>query len=676
MMNSSEWPIEEGLDPSVADWWTSLGSPFDPPTPASAPVFTVDPPATSPSFLDHWWESPYAAPSPLEPMLPAVPAPVASEPAKMPLADGAQMIIDQGGNFGSKMIEELGTPSSDPISPILSVGSDTIGALKGIGDIATDGLTPENALRTTMKVTKVGAAIAEAVTGSPCGGQELSQIDYSMRDQYDPNLYRLGMKMMIDNAVSGIHDFSTWLDGGDPQGLFPDGVPSPQLPKPLPDPGPLSWTDDPAHVPDLVGDLGGSPFIGEPAPITAPIDVQPIVDTPSPIVDAPQLPMVVPPDVPPMPDFTAPKPSVIPPSLPLPPEARQLPMVIEPAAPAPMPVDGAPMPVDAAPVPVDAAPMPVDAAPSTTAPSMHLGSAAGVGGAIGGGSALATDLYRKYVLGEDVSVGTMATNTAVGTAVGAGSNVAQELLGARIASAAAPALGAGSQLLGSVAGGGIINGAVAGLTSTFTNAGAVERGEVDAAHATANVAVDAGVGLAAGVAGGLAGAATGAAIGSVIPVAGTALGGAIGATAGFIGGGLTSLGVSMLAEHSGFSGWAKDGLGDALGVVEQPLGVMWSGINGGLDGAANGAMIGGAGGAAMGAIGTGLTGAAVGMMAGGPVGALIGGLAGAGIGAASGGLIGAGLGVVPGAAIGTGMGVVQGLQDWLFPSEEQPGDFS
>ncbi|MFN0249552.1 MAG: hypothetical protein ACKV2T_21890 [Kofleriaceae bacterium] len=307
-----------------------------------------------------------------------------------------------------------------------------------------------------------------------------------------------------------------------------------------------------------------------------------------------------------------------------------------------------------------------------THPPMHLGSAIVGGGGTGAALGLGTDLFRKFALGQDVGAGEMAKDTLLGGIEGAGTDVAQEFLQAGIVKTATPMLGAGAKLIGSVGSGGIVEGGLAGLKSTVSNAGAIERGEIDAAHATANVAVDTGIGFATGLAGAGAGAATGALIGSVFPGVGTA----IGAGAGFVVGGLATAGLSMLVSASGIDMGAKTAIGDALSVVEDPLGVMWSGIGGTIDGVTNGAMIGGAGGAAMGALGTGLSGAALGFMAGGPLGALAGGLVGAGAGAVGGGLLGAGVGALPGAAFGMGAGVVEGLADWLLPTDEQDGDFS
>jgi hypothetical protein len=281
----------------------------------------------------------------------------------------------------------------------------------------------------------------------------------------------------------------------------------------------------------------------------------------------------------------------------------------------------------------------------------RLGTAAGVGGATGAGLSLATDAFRGIVLGEDVSLGEVAGNAAFGAATGAAGDVGQEIVGQGLTRAI------GSELVGNIAGGGVVDAAIAGVGSTLSNGAAIERGEIDAAHATANVAVDVGVGLA----GGLAGAGTGALIGSAAcPVFGTA----IGAGLGFVGGALGSMGVSMLADGTGFTDWAKQGIGDNLGFAETPLSIGWSGVNGAIDGAMTGVGAGAAGGAAMGAIGTGASMAALGFCMGGPLGALALGGLGAGVGAAGGALIGGGLGLVPGLGIGAGMGFAEGMSDW------------
>jgi hypothetical protein len=134
----------------------------------------------------------------------------------------------------------------------------------------------------------------------------------------------------------------------------------------------------------------------------------------------------------------------------------------------------------------------------------------------------------------------------------------------------------GKRMLGSVTdskfgagmkGGAIVDAVTSGVFSTFENGEAYRDGKVTAGQATANVAVDTGVGVASG----LAGMAAGAAIGSVIPVAGTLVGGLIGFGAGMVGSWLAK----SAMDGSGLSGWAKEGLGGVLNNFNQPLGKAW-----------------------------------------------------------------------------------------------------
>jgi hypothetical protein len=116
-------------------------------------------------------------------------------------------------------------------------------------------------------------------------------------------------------------------------------------------------------------------------------------------------------------------------------------------------------------------------------------------------------------------------------------------------------------------GGAIVDAVTSGAFSTFENAEAYRKGDVTAGQATANVAVDTGVGVTSG----LAGMAAGAAIGSVIPGAGTVVGGIIGFGAGMIG----SWAARSALDGSGFTNWAKDSLGGVLNNYNQPLGEAW-----------------------------------------------------------------------------------------------------
>jgi hypothetical protein len=133
-----------------------------------------------------------------------------------------------------------------------------------------------------------------------------------------------------------------------------------------------------------------------------------------------------------------------------------------------------------------------------------------------------------------------------------------------------PRMGGGFR--GGLKGGAIVDAVTSGLFSTWDNAGAYERGDIGAGQATANVVVDTGVGIGSG----WAGAAAGAAIGSVIPVAGTAVGAGIGFLAGMAGSYLAN----ELAHGSGFTDWAKEGLGGVLGNYDESLAGMWGGIAG------------------------------------------------------------------------------------------------
>lgn len=174
---------------------------------------------------------------------------------------------------------------------------------------------------------------------------------------------------------------------------------------------------------------------------------------------------------------------------------------------------------------------------------------------------LATDLYRRFGNGENISGGEVAVDAATGTAVGAGSAKAFDAL--------APRLGGG--MTGAVKAGGVVGGLLEGGLSAFNNAEAYRSGQETASQATANTLVDTGLGLGAGA----SGAALGAAIGSIIPGAGTA----VGAGLGFLGGVAGSYLTHKLADNTGFTGWAKHGLANALSGAEHPLSVAWNGLS-------------------------------------------------------------------------------------------------
>lgn len=182
-----------------------------------------------------------------------------------------------------------------------------------------------------------------------------------------------------------------------------------------------------------------------------------------------------------------------------------------------------------------------------------------------GGAALASlggDLYDRFVNHKDVSAGDMVGHAAANSGVATLGSLANERL-------LTPRLGGG--LRGAMKGGAIVDAVTSGLFSTWDNAAAYRQGRENAGQATANVVVDTGVGVGSG----LAGAAAGAAIGSVIPVAGTAVGAGIGFLAGMAGSYLAR----TFADKSGFTDWAKRGLGGALQRFNQPLGKAWDGIS-------------------------------------------------------------------------------------------------
>ena len=179
--------------------------------------------------------------------------------------------------------------------------------------------------------------------------------------------------------------------------------------------------------------------------------------------------------------------------------------------------------------------------------------------------------------GAVVSLGQDAVNAARGgrfdavdTATRAGTQAGIGYGAARATDALAP------KVLGGLKGaGGIVAGVIEGVASTGTNAQAYRRGEISAARASANIAVDTGTAVGAGV----AGAAVGAAVGSIVPVAGTA----VGAVAGFAAGTLTYVGARALGEASGLLDRAKDKLTEQLGGLEKPLGKALDTVGAGLD---------------------------------------------------------------------------------------------
>lgn len=161
-----------------------------------------------------------------------------------------------------------------------------------------------------------------------------------------------------------------------------------------------------------------------------------------------------------------------------------------------------------------------------------------------------------------MGIGEAASNTALNTGVGAASGWANDALSHRL----------GGGWKGALKGGALVDAVTSGLFSTWDNAKAYGAGKETAGQATANVLVDTGIGVGSG----MAGAAAGAALGSVIPVAGTAVGALVGFGAGMLG----SWATHKLADGSGFTDWAKRGLGGALDHANKPLARAWDGIAG------------------------------------------------------------------------------------------------
>lgn len=146
--------------------------------------------------------------------------------------------------------------------------------------------------------------------------------------------------------------------------------------------------------------------------------------------------------------------------------------------------------------------------------------------------------------------------------------------------------------LGLRAAGGAVAGALEAATSTTRNTDAFRRGDIRAAQATANIAVDTGTAVGAGVAAAAAGtfvgtaasaAVAGSALGSVVPIAGTA----VGAVAGFAVGAVAYVAVQKSAEISGLMDSAKTHLGNAWSGAEHQLGNALHRIGHGMDAARN-----------------------------------------------------------------------------------------
>ena len=119
---------------------------------------------------------------------------------------------------------------------------------------------------------------------------------------------------------------------------------------------------------------------------------------------------------------------------------------------------------------------------------------------------------------------------------------------------------------------GVVGAVVSAGVTTWQDADAVKNHTMTAGHATADVAVQAGIGLGAGA----AGAATGAAVGSVVPVAGTAVGAVVGFGVG--------VGVGYVAQHSAGLHRAEEAAGEYLTRhYEKPLEQAWGGVSNVVD---------------------------------------------------------------------------------------------
>ena len=198
-------------------------------------------------------------------------------------------------------------------------------------------------------------------------------------------------------------------------------------------------------------------------------------------------------------------------------------------------------------------------------------------GAAGGMAAsLAQDAWTA-VRGGPVDVVQTATHAVEAGALGAAAGKATDVL---------------ARPLGLRAAGGAVAGALEAATSTARNTDAFRRGDIRAAQATANIAVDTGTAVGAGVVAAAAGtfvgtaasaAVAGSALGSVVPIAGTA----VGAVAGFAVGAMAYVAVQKSAEISGLMDSAETQLGNAWAGAEQQLGNALHRIGNGMDAARN-----------------------------------------------------------------------------------------
>ena len=119
---------------------------------------------------------------------------------------------------------------------------------------------------------------------------------------------------------------------------------------------------------------------------------------------------------------------------------------------------------------------------------------------------------------------------------------------------------------------GVVGAVIAGGVTTWQDADAVKTHKMTAGQATADVAVQTGIGLGSGA----AGAATGAAVGSVVPVAGTAVGAVVGFGVG--------MGAGYVAQHSHAVHEAQRAAGEYLTRhYEQPLQHAWQHVSNVVD---------------------------------------------------------------------------------------------
>lgn len=225
----------------------------------------------------------------------------------------------------------------------------------------------------------------------------------------------------------------------------------------------------------------------------------------------------------------------------------------------------------------------------TEAVTADAGAHGRAGGArYGAAGAVAADLVTG-ALGGSIDGRKVTADTAVGAALGHAETklavAADHLMGSgagvapRIAGNGATALEASGasalhppSLVAGVGAAGVIGGLVNGGVAGWQDADLVKTGRMTAGRATADVAVQTGVGLAAGA----SGAAAGAAVGSAVPVVGTAAGAVVGFGVG--------VGVSYVAQHSNAIHRAEHAAGDYLTAhFEKPLQQAWHPVTEAVD---------------------------------------------------------------------------------------------